>query len=94
MPLRTREMSKKQRIYRSYLSRDLPGNELHQWDHALICVVVATDDPHHADGIHHRREGVESHTERPLADVFEVALERGEKPVTASSFKKLWRGPG
>lgn len=38
-----------------YLPSDFSSNELHQRHHALVRVVVATDDPHHTDGIHHGR---------------------------------------
>lgn len=68
-----------------YLPRDFPSNEFHQRHHSLIRVVMTTDDPYHSDGVHHRRQSVESDTERPLTDVFEVALKGGQEPGTVRS---------
>ena len=37
----------------------LPGNPLHQRDHAVVAVVVARDDPDHPQSVHHRRQSVD-----------------------------------
>ena len=47
--------------------------------HPLVVLVVARDDPHHAQRVHHRRQRVEDLHERAVADVLEVALERREE---------------
>ena len=41
----------------------LPGDAFHERDHPLVLVVVSRDDPHHAEGAHHGRDGVQDHVE-------------------------------
>lgn len=64
----------------THLPRDFSGDELHQWYHPLIRVIVAADDPYHADSVHHRWQCIEDDAKRALVYIFEVALQSGEKP--------------
>mmetsp|Transcript_146133 Transcript_146133/g.266360 ORF Transcript_146133/g.266360 Transcript_146133/m.266360 type:complete len:445 (-) Transcript_146133:904-2238(-) len=54
-------------------------NSLHQWLHVLICVEIAGDDPHHADGIHQRGQRLNDCLHRPIREIFEVTFKRSEE---------------
>jgi len=43
----------------------LPGNLLHQRNHALVAAVMSRDDPDHPQCIHHRRQCV-NHLQWPV----------------------------
>mmetsp|Transcript_49303 Transcript_49303/g.86141 ORF Transcript_49303/g.86141 Transcript_49303/m.86141 type:complete len:287 (-) Transcript_49303:475-1335(-) len=55
------------------------GDVLHQRRHALVGVVVARDDPHHAQTIHHRLHRLQNGLIRALSNVFEMALQGCEE---------------
>ena len=45
----------------------------------MVFLVVPGDHPHHAQGVHHRWQGIEDLHKCAVGNVFEVALEGGEE---------------
>mmetsp|Transcript_10045 Transcript_10045/g.27452 ORF Transcript_10045/g.27452 Transcript_10045/m.27452 type:complete len:633 (-) Transcript_10045:643-2541(-) len=65
----------------------LLSDALEQAAHALIVTVVAADDPHHAQRIHHRGQGVQNTIQWPPCYVFKVALQGGQELHVISSLR-------
>jgi len=57
----------------------LPRDARHEGLHPLVLLVVARDDPHHAQRVHHAGQRVDDLQQRAVENVLEVALERGEE---------------
>ena len=68
----------------------------HEGLHPLVLLVVARDDPHHAQRVHHAGQRVDDLQQRAVQDVLEVALECGEEldvvlGLDVTLLKLAWR---
>ena len=75
----------------------LPRDARHEGLHPLVLLVVARDDPHHAQRVHHAGQRVDDLQQRAVQDVLEVALECGEEldvvlGLDVTLLKLAWRG--
>ena len=75
----------------------LPRDARHEGLHPLVLLVVARDDPHHAQRVHHAGQCVDDLQQRAVQDVLEVALECGEEldvvlGLDVTLLKLAWRG--